>query len=341
RYIGVSELGVESMRRAASVHPLVDLQIEYSLLSRGPERTIFPLLRELGMATTAYGVLSRGLIAGSKPKAPSDFRANLPRFTGDNARDNQRLADALTALAQERGVTPVQLAIAWVRAKGEGLGVPVIPTIGARTRRHLDEALGALELTLSDEDVRTLEAAVPADAVAGSRYPDPLMAHLDSERTASQRGGALLVEGIEVLRCSHDQLLDLALTDLGSGELLDALHDLPEGGFRSFTCDKASKPTGVHLARQVERRIHRVEVWGARRLIRPPRHVDAPQQRLEAAGAGTFALPPNLVFPFDFDLALRMGALLEELLEHRAGPLEGSAPQHLFQLRVRLPAHFV
>lgn len=190
RYIGVSELGVESMRRAASVHPLVDLQIEYSLLSRGPERTIFPLLRELGMATTAYGVLSRGLLAGSKPKAPSDFRANLPRFTGDNARDNQRLADALAALAQERGVTPVQLAIAWVRAKGEGLGVPVIPTIGARTRRHLDEALGALELTLSDEDVRTLEAAVPADAVAGSRYPEALMADLDSERTASQRGVA-------------------------------------------------------------------------------------------------------------------------------------------------------
>ncbi len=182
RYIGVSELGVESIRRAARVHPLVDLQIEYSLVSRSPETHIFPALRELGMATTAYGVLSRGLLVGSKPSGAKDFRAHLPRFVGENAVQNQRLADKLAALAKARGVTPVQLAIAWVRAKSTGGSAPIIPTIGARTRAQLSEALSALELTLTAEEVAALEDAVPATSVAGTRYAAPLMTHLDSER---------------------------------------------------------------------------------------------------------------------------------------------------------------
>lgn len=182
RYIGVSELGVESIRRAASVHPLVDLQIEYSLVSRSPERAILPVLRELGMATTAYGVLSRGLLAGSKPTGSHDFRAHLPRFTGDNAQNNRRLAAALAELARERGVTPVQLAVAWVRAKSQDPDAPIIPTLGARTRQQLFEALAGLELTLSDADVGALEATIGPEAVAGSRYPEPMMVHLDSER---------------------------------------------------------------------------------------------------------------------------------------------------------------
>lgn len=182
RYIGVSELSADSVRRAAAVHPLVDLQIEYSLVSRGPEATIFPALRQLGVATTAYGVLSRGLLTGSKPGGPRDFRAHLPRFTGDNAERNQRLVDALARAATARGVSPAQLAIAWVRARSTDAGAPIIPLLGARTRAQLDESLAALSLTLSADEVRGLEEAVPAAEIAGTRYAAPLMAHLDSER---------------------------------------------------------------------------------------------------------------------------------------------------------------
>lgn len=181
RYVGVSELGAATIRRAAAVHPLVDLQIEYSLVSRGPEASIFPTLRELGIATTAYGVLSRGLLAGSKPTGPRDFRAHLPRFTGDNGAQNQRLVDALAKVAAARGVTPVQLAIAWVRAKSPA-GAPIIPTLGARTRAQLADALAALDVTLDAAEVAALEDAVPAHAVAGTRYAAPQMQHLDSER---------------------------------------------------------------------------------------------------------------------------------------------------------------
>lgn len=182
RYIGVSELGVDSIRRAAKVHPIADLQIEYSLLSRGPEQHIFPALRELGVATTAYGVLSRGLLAGSKPVGAKDFRAHLPRFTGENAERNQRLVGALAQLAAARGVSPSQLAIAWVRAKSTHAQAPLVPTLGARTREQLSEALGALKIQLTVAEVAELEGAVPASAVAGTRYAAPLMQHLDSER---------------------------------------------------------------------------------------------------------------------------------------------------------------
>ncbi|WP_437915160.1 aldo/keto reductase [Sorangium sp. So ce302] len=182
RHIALSEVGVETIRRAAKVHPIVDLQIEYALVSRGPEATIFPALAELGVAVTAYGVLSRGLLAGSKPAGAGDMRAHLPRFSGDNARKNQALVDAFVRLAERRGVTPVQLAIAWVRAKGAAQGVTVIPTMGARTRKQLEDALAGLEIALSPSDLAELEAAVPAEEIAGARYPAPMMAMLDSER---------------------------------------------------------------------------------------------------------------------------------------------------------------
>lgn len=177
RHIGLSELGPESITRAAAVHPIVDLQIEYSLISRGPEAKIFPLLAELGISTTAYGVLSRGLLTGSKPGA-NDFRAHLPRFTGDAGAANQRLADALARMAAAKGVTAAQLAIAWARAKSPS----IVPVVGARTRAQLADSLGALAITLTRAEVVALEEAVPATAVAGTRYAPALMAHLDSER---------------------------------------------------------------------------------------------------------------------------------------------------------------
>jgi aryl-alcohol dehydrogenase-like predicted oxidoreductase len=181
RHIGLSEVNADTIRRAAAVHPITDLQIEYSLISRGPEQTIFPTLAELGIAVTAYGVLSRGLLTGS-PVGKNDFRAGLPRFSGANREANQRLVDALARMAADRGVTPAQLAIAWARAKYPF----VVPTMGARTRKQLGDTLAALEVTLSPDELAALEAAMPASAVAGTRYAEVQMAHLDSER-APQR----------------------------------------------------------------------------------------------------------------------------------------------------------
>jgi len=178
RHIGLSEVGVETIRRAHAVHPISDLQIEYSLVSRGPEAAIFPLLRELSIGVTAYGVLSRGLLSGSTPQAGRDFRAYLPRFSADNRAQNQRLIDTLRALAAEKGATASQLAIAWVLAKG----ATIVPVIGARTRAQLSESLSALSIALSAEDLARVEAAIPASAVAGSRYGESQMRVLDSER---------------------------------------------------------------------------------------------------------------------------------------------------------------
>jgi aryl-alcohol dehydrogenase-like predicted oxidoreductase len=182
RYISLSEVGTETIRRAAKVHPIADLQIEYALISRSPEATIFPVLAELGIAVTAYGVLSRGLLAGSKPSGANDMRSHLPRFAGANGEKNRALVDALARLAAAKGVTPAQLAIAWVRAKGAAQKITVIPTMGARTRQQLTDALAGLDVTLTPSEVAALEAAVPASDVAGTRYPAPMMAHLDSEK---------------------------------------------------------------------------------------------------------------------------------------------------------------
>jgi aryl-alcohol dehydrogenase-like predicted oxidoreductase len=178
RAIGLSEVGVETIRRAQAVHPIADLQIEYSLISRGPENTIFPVLAELGVGVTAYGVLSRGLLSGSRPTAPTDLRARLPRFTGQNRERNERLVEALQKLATEKRATASQLAIAWVLAKGAN----IVALIGARTRAQLTESLAALDLTLSRDDIARIEETVPASAVAGTRYDEHQMRILDSER---------------------------------------------------------------------------------------------------------------------------------------------------------------
>jgi aryl-alcohol dehydrogenase-like predicted oxidoreductase len=178
RAIGLSEVGADTIRRACAVHPISDLQIEYSLISRGPEAKIIPLLRSLGVGLTAYGVLSRGLLSGSRPSSPNDLRAHLPRFSGQNLESNHKLAAALQRLAAERGATASQLAIAWVLARGDG----IVPLIGARTRAQLSESLGALEIVLSDDETARIEAAVPASAIAGTRYDERQMRVLDSER---------------------------------------------------------------------------------------------------------------------------------------------------------------
>lgn len=178
RHIGLSEVGADTIRRAQKVHPIVDLQIEYSLVSRTPEDKIFPVLQELGISATLYGVLSRGLLTGKKPSAATDFRKHLPRFSSDNRRDNDRVVETIRAFAEARGQTPAQLLVAWALAKQPTL----VPVIGARTREQLDGVLRALDKRLSPADLAELEKLVPRDAIRGSRYADAVMAHLDSER---------------------------------------------------------------------------------------------------------------------------------------------------------------
>jgi len=178
RHVGLSEVGAETVRRAHAVHPIVDLQIEYSLASRGPEEKIFPVLQELGISSTLYGILSRGLLSGRKPKDASDFRAHLPRFSGEDGAHNEQIVARLRAFAEASGRTPSQLAIAWVIAKQPTF----VPLVGARTRAQLDDALAALDKPLTAGDVRALEAIVPVGTFRGDRYATAQMAHLDSER---------------------------------------------------------------------------------------------------------------------------------------------------------------
>ncbi|RKH58050.1 aldo/keto reductase [Corallococcus llansteffanensis] len=175
RHIGLSEMGVETIRRAHRVHPIVDLQIEYSVASRGPEAAIFPVLKELGISATLYGVLSRGLLTGSKLKGKGDYRAYLPRFAGANGEKNQDSVAALQRFAQERQMTPAQLAIAWVLARQPAF----VPVVGSRTGAQLEDALGAISRPLSNDDVAALESLV---TIAGDRYGAEQMHHLDSER---------------------------------------------------------------------------------------------------------------------------------------------------------------
>jgi aryl-alcohol dehydrogenase-like predicted oxidoreductase len=178
RHIGLSEVGPETIRRAVAVHPIVDLQIEYSLVSRKPEAKIFPLIAELGIGATTYGALSRGLLSGSQPAPAGDFRARLPRFTGGNLARNQQLVAKLRQIAHGKGITPTQLAVAWVMAKGSF----IVPVVGARTRTQLAESLGALAIEFTADELAAIEAAVPADAVAGTRYDPVQMRVLDSEK---------------------------------------------------------------------------------------------------------------------------------------------------------------
>ncbi|MFD3531527.1 aldo/keto reductase [Streptomyces sp. NPDC058664] len=186
RHIGLSEVGADTLRRAAAVAPIADLQIEYSLISRSVEEKILPAARELGVGITAYGVLSRGLISGhftrDRELAPDDFRGMSPRFQGENLQRNLDLVDRLRTLAASKGVSVAQTAIAWVLAQAGRQGVDIVPLVGARRRDRLAEALGALDVTLDAADLAAIEEAVPAGAAAGDRYPAAQMAHLDSER---------------------------------------------------------------------------------------------------------------------------------------------------------------
>jgi aryl-alcohol dehydrogenase-like predicted oxidoreductase len=182
RRLGLSEAGVETIRRAHAVHPVCDLQIEYSLIARGIEEEILAACRELGIAITAYGVLSRGLLSGhwsrERETTAGDFRSHAPRFAAENLDRNLELVEALRRVAEARGATVAQAAIAWVLSRGDD----VIPLVGARTRDQLAEALGAVDLALTPDDLAAIERAVPQDAVAGARYPEQGMAGLDSER---------------------------------------------------------------------------------------------------------------------------------------------------------------
>jgi aryl-alcohol dehydrogenase-like predicted oxidoreductase len=183
RHVGLSEVGAETIRRARATHPISDLQIEYSLISRGIEDEILPTCRELGIGVTAYGVLSRGLLSGRWSKdrelGPGDFRGHAPRFTGKNLERNLELVAALDEVAAAKDATVAQVAIAWILSRGDN----VVPLVGARRRDRLDEALGALELDLSEGDLAAIEAAVPPGAAAGERYDAQQMAILDSERS--------------------------------------------------------------------------------------------------------------------------------------------------------------
>ncbi len=184
RFIGLSEIGADTLRRACAVHPICDLQIEYSLLSRGIEAEILPACKELGVSITAYGVLSRGLLSGNWATRQNtdkrDFRAYLPRFQGDNLSANLALVEKLREVAQKHHASVAQAAIAWVLSRGER----ILPLIGARRRDQLKEALGALELQLGATELAAIEAAVPPGSAAGSRYAEAQMAHLDSERSS-------------------------------------------------------------------------------------------------------------------------------------------------------------
>jgi aryl-alcohol dehydrogenase-like predicted oxidoreductase len=183
RYAGLSEAGVETVRRAHAVHPIADLQIEYSLISRGIEREILPTCRELGIAVTAYGVLSRGLISGhfssDRRLTPGDFRAFAPRFQRENLDRNLALVDALREIADTKDASVAQVAIAWVLSQGDD----IVALVGARTLERLSEAVGALDLELAEDDLAAIESAVPLGAASGERYPSEQMAILDSERT--------------------------------------------------------------------------------------------------------------------------------------------------------------
>ena len=181
RHIGLSEVSAATLRRAHAVHPISDLQIEYSMISRGIEADILPTARELGIGITAYGVLSRGLISGHWSKqreGEQDFRAHSPRFQGENLETNLALVERVRAIADEMGVSVAQVAIAWVLAQGDD----IVPLIGARRRDRLSEALGASEVKLSAGDLAKLAEAVPPEAVAGDRYNAQSMVQLDSER---------------------------------------------------------------------------------------------------------------------------------------------------------------
>ncbi|HEY2532979.1 MAG TPA: aldo/keto reductase [Xanthobacteraceae bacterium] len=180
RHVGLSEVGAETIRRAHAVHPICDLQIEYSLMSRDIEATILPTTRELGIAITAYGVLSRGLLSGRvpPPDRKGDIRVvRMPRFARGNLARNLGLVEELRQIGSEKGATPAQLALRWVTSRGPD----IVPLVGARRRDQLAESLGALELSLDVADFARIDAAVSPSVTAGERYDATQMAQLDSQ----------------------------------------------------------------------------------------------------------------------------------------------------------------
>jgi aryl-alcohol dehydrogenase-like predicted oxidoreductase len=178
RHVGLSEVGVETTRRAQAVAPIADVQLEYGLPTRGMEAKVLPGLRALKVGVTAYGVLSRGLLTGAQPAEKGDFRKFLPRFSGTAGLTNRSLAERLGTLAAERGVTAAQMAIAWVLTRGED----IVPIPGARKVAQIEEALGALDIRLTPDEIARLEEALPASQIVGERYDKHAMTHLDSER---------------------------------------------------------------------------------------------------------------------------------------------------------------
>ncbi|MGR6125659.1 aldo/keto reductase [Paenibacillus sp. SER-28] len=170
RHIGLSEVDAEILRRAHAVHPITDLQFEYSLMSRDIEKEILPTARELGISITAYGILSHGLLSGTWDKDRRtdgfDFRKHLPRFTGENLDKNLELVEALRTIAEEKNTTIASLATSWVLSRGDD----IIPLIGARRLTQLQDAVTALDLQLTASDLEKIQEAVPADAAAGTRY---------------------------------------------------------------------------------------------------------------------------------------------------------------------------
>lgn len=187
KYVGLSEVGAETLRRAHAVHQVADLQIEYSLFSRGVEEKILPACRELGIGVTAYGVLSRGLLSGhwSKDRQARDFRAILPRFHGENLDRNLALVEALRMFARTKDATVAEVAIAWVLSRGPD----IVPLVGARRLDQLAEVLRAGDLALTSSDLAKIEQAVPVHAAAGNRYHEQGMHGLDSERRHIGQGG--------------------------------------------------------------------------------------------------------------------------------------------------------
>lgn len=179
RALGLSEAGVDTIRRAHGVHPIAAVQSEYSLWSRDPEAGVLAVCRELGIGFVPYSPLGRGLLTGAIRErgdlASDDFRLGLPRFADDNLAANARLLDTLARMAAERGVTTAQLALAWVLHRGDF----IVPIPGVRKLRHLEDNIAAAAIDLTAEDIVAIDRAIPAQAVRGARYTDAALALVD------------------------------------------------------------------------------------------------------------------------------------------------------------------
>lgn len=175
RHLGLSEASTQTIRRAHKVHPITAVQTEYSLFTRDPERDVLATCRDLGIGFVAYSPLGRGLLGGKIKSVDNleqnDWRRGAPRFQGENLQKNLDLVRRIETIAEQKGCTPAQLAIAWVLAKGED----IVPIVGTKRRKYLEEDIAALQLTLSPEEIHTIDESVPPDAAAGDRYPTAVM----------------------------------------------------------------------------------------------------------------------------------------------------------------------